>query len=340
MFLRLFPLFFLTALLAAADPVFRLKVRAGTIDPEAKSYPEIGFVLKNKKGQPQDFQNASVDLSVKDRGRLAIWLMAPNQALFDRLNSYGIHAIQVHYARQWFSICCQARPVSADCRGNLRLEAATGEDHSPEAAIARRDSIKGRALAFVKHLIRKHPAGNWDQFLNSAKDGLLWEKVILCGASHGSTTAARLAKHTKVARVVALCGPRDQYQSWQALPSATPPNRFFGFTHVEDQGWQEFHYQRSWEMLGLHQFGSIVNVDESTPPYQNSRRLVTNFDVKGDARRAHGSVTPGRRSFRSKTGGLHHEPVWKYLFTHPVDQTGRPVPSTNAARKIKPQKVK
>jgi len=335
---RLLFLLFLTPLISA-EP-FRLKVRASKIDPLVKSYPKIGFVLKNGKGNPQDIQNASVDLKVAPRGRLAIWLMAPNQALFDRINSYGIHAIQVHYARQWFSRCCQDRPVSPDCRGNLRLEAATGEDHSGEAAIAKRDSIKGRALQFVKHLAKSHPEGNWAQFLNAAQSDLDWEKVILCGASHGSTTASRLAKHTKVARVVAFCGPRDQYQSWQALSSATPENRFFGFSHVEDMGWQEFHYQRSWEMLGLHQFGPIVDVDQSKPPFQNTRRLVTRFDVKGSAKRAHSSVTPGRNSWKSKSGKLLHEPVWRYLFTHPVKKTGSAVPSTGAARKIKPQKAK
>lgn len=340
MLVRFFCILICSPLLSAAESIFRTSLRASTIDPGVKSYPEIGFVLEDDKGKAQDLQLASVDPAVTPRGRLAIWLMAPNQALFDRINSYGIHAIQVHYARQWFSICCQERPVSEHCRGNMRLEAATGEDHSPEVAIAKPDSIMGRALQFVKHLAKIHPEGKWEQFLNKDRTDLIWEKVILCGASHGSTTASRFAKHTKVARVVALCGPRDQYQSWQGLPSATPKNRFFGFSHTEDMGWDEFHYQRSWELLGLHRFGPIVDVDQVPPPYQNTRRLVTSFDVGGDAKRAHSSVTPGRSSAKSKDGKLLHDPVWKYLFTHPADQVGKPVAPANAAAKIKPQKAK
>lgn len=336
---RLFFVLLAFPLLSAAEP-FRLKVRASEIDPKVKSYSEIGFVLQDRDGKPQDLQHASVDPTIPARGRLAIWLMAPNQALFDRLNSYGIHAIQVHYARQWFSRCCQQRPVSEHCRGNLRLEAATGEDHSQEAAIAKRDSIKGRALTFVKYLAEKHPEGQWSQFLSPDGTDLAWNKVILCGSSHGSTTASRLAKHTKVARVVALCGPRDQYQSWQALPSATPENRFFGFSHTEDMGWENFHYQRSWELLDLHRFGPIVNVEQSSPPYQKTRRLVTSFDVGGNPGRAHGSVTPGGSAAKTKSGRFLHEPVWKYLFTHPVDSVGKSVPATGAAQKIKPQKTK
>jgi hypothetical protein len=335
-------LFFLLLLpsVLANGQHYKVQARASKIDPSVGSYPEIGFVLKNSSGKSQDFQNASVDTRVPSRGRLAIWLMAPNQNLFDRLNSYGIHAIQVHYARQWFSKCCQHRPVSENCRGDMRLEAATGEDHSDEVNIRVRDSIKGRALNFVKYLEKNNPKGKWGQFLTPKKDDILWERVILTGASHGSTTASRLAKHTKVARVVALCGPRDQYQAWQALPSKTPENRFFGFSHTKDMGWEEFHYQRSWEMLGLHKFGPVIIVDENKPPYANTRRLVTNFDVKNDSNRAHSSVTPGSRSFRGDDGNLMHAPVWKYLYTHPVENIGQSVPSTKAFNKIKLEKVK
>lgn len=89
-----------------------------------------------------------------------------------------------------------------------------------------------------------------------------------------------------------LCGPRHQYQTWQGLPSATPANRFFGFSHVLDGGWTGDHYCRSWQLLGLAEFGPIVNVDQSKPPYGNTRRLITDGDVKGDDKRAHSSVTP------------------------------------------------
>jgi len=343
MFARILLLALIAPFLRAEGPHFHFKVRASEIDPKVKAHPEIGFVLQDKKGRAQDLQNASVDVRVKPKGRLVIWLMGHNQGLFDRLNAYGLHAIQVHYARQWFSLCCQERPVSEHCRGNIRLEAATGEDHSDEVSIDQRDSIKGRAFAFVKHLAAKNPEGKWEQFLNQDGSDLDWEKVILSGASHGSTTAARLSKHTKVARVVAFCGPRDQHQSWQALPSATPANRIFGFSHIEDMGWKADHYCRSWEMLGLHKFGTIMNVDQSKPPYQNTRRLVTDFDVEHDEKRAHSSVTPGGRSFKNKKGEYMHEAVWRYLFTHPVDQVGDAVPQDDSCDKAQiqaPRKVK
>ena len=256
-----------------------------------------------------------------------IWLMGHNQQLFDRVSSYGLHAIQVHYANRWFSICCKGNPVGEHCRGNIRLEAATGEDFSDDVDIPKPDGMMERAFQFVRWLDKEHPQGKWGQFLSADGTGLRWENVIMAGSSHGSTTAARFAKHQRVSRVVALCGPRDQLQSWQALPSATPANCYFGFSHVLDGGWVADHYCRSWELIGLHEFGPIVNVDKMKPPYGNTRRLITDFDVQGNDRRAHSSVTPGGSAWRDqKTGRYMHEDVWRYLFTHPVNLVGKPVP--------------
>ncbi len=318
----------------AATPVVR-QLRASELDPASRSYPEINFRLVDEKGKPADVQYASVDPAVPARGELVIWLMGYNAELFRELNAMGLHVIGPHYARGWFSICCQQNPVADDCRGNLRLEAATGLDVSDEVAIDPTDSLVHRATRMVEHLASERAAGNWGQFL--ASDGTLdWSKVILSGASHGATTAARLAKHQRVARVVCLCGPRDQYQSWQALPSATPPERFFGFSHVLDGGWTDDHYCRSWQMMGLARFGPIVNVDDADPPYGNTRRLISSLPVKDD-KAAHSSVTPGSRSPKTAAGDYAFSPVWRYLYTHPVEQVGEPVPTDPDCR-VKPQR--
>ncbi len=321
--------------LAAADsaPAFNdpqpkryeLAKRASEIDPRAREHPGIDFVFTDKKGKPQDLQHASVDTRVAPRGQLVIWLMGHSAPLFERLNSYGLHAVQVHYANKWFGLIPAARRDDGKSLGNLRLEATTGEDHSDLADLAKPDGLRERAFQFVKWLAREHPQGRWQQFLNAAGDGLDWDKVIVSGASHGATSAARFAKQQKVARVVCLCGPRDQLDDWHGLPSATPANRYFGFSHVLDTGWTGDHYCRSWQMLGLHAFGPIVDVDQAAPPYGHSRRLISTFDVKGDAKRAHSLVTPGGAAAKGADGKLLHEAVWRYLYTHPVDQTGQPV---------------
>lgn len=306
---------------------YKLQARASGLDPKCRAHPEIDFLLEDEDGQPGDVQQASVDTRVAPRGELVIWLMSANDQLFEELNGMGLHVIQPHYARHWFSLCCRDSPVGEECRGNIRLEAATGEDFSEEVTISKPDGMMERSHQLVRWLARENPEGHWEQFLAADGSGLRWEKVIVAGISHGSTTAARFAKHVKVSRVVAFSGPRDQYQSWQALPSVTPRNRYFGFTHVLDGGWIGDHYCRSWELLGMGEFGPIVNVEQMDAPYGNTRRLVTDVDVGGDSKRAHGAVVPGRGALRDAEGGFGHREVWRYLFTHPVELVGEAVPS-------------
>ena len=293
-----------------------LQARASEIDPRAKQHPEIGFVFADEKGKAKDIQHAVVDTRVASRGRLVIWLMGHNQGLFESIASYGLHGIQPHYANGWFSKIDPIRRDDGKTLGKIRLEAATGQDHSSLVTIPKPDGAAERSIQFVKWLAKHHTEGKWQQFLNKDQTDLIWSKVILSGISHGSTTAARWAKHQKVARVVMFSGPRDQLESWQAIPSATPQNRYFGFTHILDGGWIGDHYCRSWQMLGLAQFGPLVNVDSVKPPFGHSRRLITNCDVKNDSRRAHTVVVRGDR----------WKDVWRYLYTHPVDQIGEAVP--------------
>ena len=292
-----------------------LSVRASKINPVAKEHPGIHYTFTDKQGKVADLQHAAVDMRVEARGQLVIWLMSHNKQLFESITSYGLHAIQPHYANRWFSTVPKAVHDAGDCLGDIRLEAATGVDHSPLVDIPGPDGLIARSLQLVKWLAAENPEGNWAQFLADDGSDLLWDKVILSGSSHGSTTAARFAKHRKVARVVMFCGPRDQLESWQSLPSATPANCYFGFSHVLDSGWKGDHYCRSWQMLGLARFGSLMNVDLVRSPFGNSRRLITNCDVGNDSRRAHGIVVRGDA----------WDDVWRYLYTHPVEQTGKPV---------------
>ncbi len=304
---------------------YDITARASEIDKRAKPHPEIGFVFE-KDGKPTDIEHAAVDTRVAPQGKLVIWLMGYSAPLFDRVSGYGLHAIQVHYANGWFGKLNTEPPPDDQHLGRIRLEAATGQDISEAIDVPQPDGMMERSFQFVKWLAKEHPQGKWEQFLTADKKSLQWDKVIISGSSHGSTTSARFALHQKVDRVVMFCGPRDQLENWYKLPSATPKNRFFVFTHVLDGGWTGDHYCRSWELLGLNEFGPVVNVDDTAAPFGNSRRLITTADVKNDAKRAHSSVVPGGAAVKDASGQFVHEAVWKYLFTHPVDQVGDPVP--------------
>ena len=303
-----------------------LTARASQIDPLAREHAEIGFLFTDDKGKPMDLQHAVVDTSVPPQGKLVIWLMDHSQPLFERISSYGLHGIQVHYANRWFGGLKPEVRDSGDVLGRIRLEASTGEDASPLVDIPKPDGMAERARQFLLWLDREHPEGRWGQFLTEDRKEVRWEKVTMAGISHGATTAARFAVHKPVDRVVMLSGPRDNTETWQGMPSATPANRFFGFSHVLDSGWTADHYCRSWQLLHLNEYGPVVNVDEVPSPYGNTRRLITTADVGNNAGRAHTAVVPGGTSVKNAAGAMIHESVWRYLFTHPVDQTGTAVP--------------
>lgn len=310
-----------------------LSARASELDPAVRSYPEIDFLLE-KDGKPQDVGHACRNPSAPVKKRLVVWMMGYSPELFHFLADEGFHVLRVHYANGWFNrFGKEPPPEDRYALGKIRLEAATGEDFSELVAIEKPDGMQHRVLELLLWLSRKDPDGMWNEYLSPGNQSVVWEKVIMSGASHGATTSARFALHQRVDRVVLFCGPRDQYESWQALPSATPKERFFGFSHVLDTGWTGDHYCRSWELLGLNKFGPLIDVDLVGPPFENSRRLITNADVNGDEKRAHSCVTPGKAAVKDKQGGYVHAAVWRYLFDHPIDQVGSETPLDPECRK-------
>ena len=137
---------------------YKLQARASEIDSRAKPHPEIDFVFE-KGGKPADLQFAAVDTRVAPQGKLVIWLMGHNGALFDKLSSYGFHSIQVHYANGWFGKLYGNKPPEDDLfLSKVRLEAATGKDFSKAVDIPEPDGMMERALQFVKWLDKKKSA--------------------------------------------------------------------------------------------------------------------------------------------------------------------------------------
>lgn len=316
-----------------ADPkpqAYRLSERASKIDPRVKSHPEINFVLE-KDGQPKDSQQAYVDTRVKPRGKLVLSLTGGGR-LFKLTEELGLHAIRIPYADGWFNLFSKGEPKDT-WRGDIRLEAATGEDVSKLVDIPKPDGFMERAYQFVKWLAKNNPQGKWDYFLTKDGNDLRWEDVIVVGLSHGSSTAVRFAMYKKVDRVIGFGGPRDQDQTWQSGPSATPSNRYFMFSGY-DSGWKNKSHCRAWEMLGLHEHGPIVDVEKSAPPYENTRRLVTSIEDKGKLA-LHNGVAPNDFAHKNAAGQYIHEPVWRYLFTHPVDQVGKATPLDPECQKKK-----
>eukprot|EP01043_Picozoa_sp_COSAG02_P052020 COSAG02_NODE_5550_length_4236_cov_4.498671_3_plen_347_part_00 len=341
-------------------PRYDFQARASEIDPWAREHPEIGFVFGDgntvtggeggarASGDPPDMQYAAVDTSVPSRGELVIWLSNPEEPrreLFDRVVAYGCHVIKVHYANHWFGLIPDAVRNDGVSLGQIRLEAAIGADCGCSlVSIPKPDGMVERARQFLMWLTAQHPEGSWSQFLNADQSALRWADCItLAGSSHGSTTAARFATHTEVARVCLFCGPnaRGQEIGPTGFRSATSSERFFVFSHTLDDTWPEREYPavpKSWELLGLEEYGGLVNVDVAEPPYGGSRMLITSCDVTSGTDTAamvgHCAVVPGHREIRGATGFVDatrrdeytFEDCWRYMFTYPTSSAkGHPL---------------
>lgn len=186
--------------LTYSDPrprAYHTSARASVIDPRCRSHPEINFVFE-KDGKPTDTENADVDTRVKPRGQCVIWLMGYNPLLAERLNQYGLHSIQVAYAREWFNQLNTNPKDDTQHLGNIRCEVLTGLDTSKFVQIPLADSMQERAYQFIKFLAKNQPTARWDYFLKSDGTDLNWEKIIIAGSSHGATSAARFGIQKKL----------------------------------------------------------------------------------------------------------------------------------------------
>ncbi len=236
------------------------------------------------------------------RGQLLVWLpgtgglASPTGPLLQLAARNCMHAVGLNYPNETSAVgdCVRERP-EPDCYAAWRLEKVDGMDRSPKINVAPADSVDNLLLKLLRYLAMQHPDEGWEQYLDGA--AVRWDKVIVGGISQGGGQAAMLAKVHSVARVVMLAAVTDSVGSlrgpapaWESHPGATPPERYFGFANQRDAFWTG--ERNGWLALGLGEYGPIVNVDSTSPPYGGTHRLTT--DVACPQARvencAHGTV--------------------------------------------------
>jgi hypothetical protein len=187
--------------------------------------------------------------------------------------------------------------------GGCRLEAFEGVDHTSVIAVTPPNSIETRVVKMLQRLQTLNPKGDWRYFLDGARPR--WSHIIISGISHGASSAALIAKVRSVVRSVSLSGPLDTNQAWLSWTSATPAERYYGFTHTADP--QHSGHLAAFQTMGLP--GAITTVDGAAPPYGNSHRLRTSATTTD----GHGSTQAGGVS--PKNGNLYvFAPVWQYAY--------------------------
>ncbi len=240
-----------------------------------------------------------INQSIAPRNELLVFLPGSNgkpngNDYFDQLAAnLGYHVIGLMYPNSPAvgSLCDTS--VNADCFTDVRLEIIDGIDRSPLISVNQANSIENRLIKAIQYLDSNNPTQNWGQFLDINGE-IIWNKIAVAGHSQGGGHAAMIGKNHVLSRVICLASPKDNYRTptannpqylgviapWINQDHVTPTDRYFTFTHIADAtGSTPEEQQTIFDLLGLRTIADSISVDVNSPPYNNSRILMTYLAV-------------------------------------------------------------
>lgn len=168
------------------------------------------------------------------------------------------------------AVYCPQKPNPA-CSGTFRAMRLYGDTKLGDGAVDNTpaESIVNRLVKLLRYLDRAHPDAGWGSyFKNNAPN---WQRIAVAGQSQGAGIAAFVAKQHEVARVILFSSPWDYVERngkrdlapWIALPSTTPPERWFGGYHAREN--MADLLARSYAALGIPR-DHIRVFNEDLPP--------------------------------------------------------------------------
>lgn len=280
-----------------------LWIKPQTTDEQIDNWLEPHYVARDKSVQSQ--QKLLVFLSG------SFGFPERQQLIIKQATKLGYDAINLRYPNSWTVGRLCKRNKNLDCYGNIRQEILTGIDSSSLIEVNQANSLENRLVKLLQYL-------NWQQYLeaNSPK----WEAIMIAGHSQGGAEAFYIAKKYLVAKAIAFAAPvdynrrRQSFANWLQESSQTPIQRYYGLVHIQDRGFKKI--RQAWKLLQLDQFGTLVNVDQENPPYQNSHQLVTTSTPQVIGK-YHGSVVVDKATPLLVNGEPLFTDVWNYLLTIP-----------------------
>lgn len=195
----------------------------------------------------------------------------------------GFHSIGLMYPNipTIGSFCTNSS--DPDCFEDVRREIVEGIDYSSSVTINSNESILSRTKKLLVYLNTNYPSENWGQYLD-VNNNLDFSKIIFSGHSQGGGHAAIIAKYYSIKRAICFSSPKD----WRNIPDApplwlskgnwqTPNSVIYCFNHVLDE--HTNHQLEIWDSLGLNSYGIPINVDSFSTPFNNTRQLITSYNV-------------------------------------------------------------
>jgi hypothetical protein len=164
------------------------------------------------------------------------------------------------------------------CHFRARMENVDGVDRHTSVTVDATNSILNRLSKMLQYLITTHPSDNWQQFYSSGQ--LQWNKIIVTGHSQGASLAGVIGKQFPAKRVV-MWSVMDyltsgKIPSW--VNSTTNHENYYAFMHPKDEQIPFTAAQIGWDKLGMTEYGSMVNIDCSVYPFNNSHILYTTYE--------------------------------------------------------------
>ena len=232
----------------------------------------------------------------------------------------GHHAIGLTYHNDSpVNQLCGGGLGDLDCYGDVRLEILFGNNSSQLVNVNRPNSAENRLIKLLSYLDNERPDENWGQYLNS-KGEINWQKLVVAGHSQGGGHAGILGRYKPVARSIMFAamdfsGVLQQPANWigdpASTPNATPPEKFFAFSHVGDEAVNFLRLRNQiWPAYGIDALGPVVSVDGVIPPYASSHTLTSTRDCEN----AHGCIVADLRT-PIENGVPVFAPVWDYLLS-------------------------
>lgn len=191
----------------------------------------------------------------------------------------GYHVIGLMYVNS-FSLkdLCTSDPDPNSCFENAHFEIVYGVDTSSVVEVNQPNSIVNRLTKLLQYLGTNFDTSGegWSQFLADGHPS--WSQIVVTGLSQGAGNAAMIAKHQLVARVVMFSGVTDALPMG-ALPCqgadnwlsthVTPSARYGELAHDQDLLYPNI--CENWDSLGMTEFGPLVQVETSAPPYGGTK---------------------------------------------------------------------
>lgn len=232
----------------------------------------------------------------------------------------GYIFINVNYPNSWTiaNLCQNNR--NPDCYQKTRNAIIYGQKKGRKIIITRANSIENRLVKLILFLANNIQEIPWLNYLNS-NNLPKWQSIIVAGHSQGGGHCAIIAKKNLVARVIMLASPVDyhiksqNHAPWLSSPPITSADRFYGFVHFQDPGYEKI--IKAWQLMGLDNYGNLVNVDRTDISRLNSDQLVSNQPPKIKDK-FHGGVINDISTPKTADGTPVYRKIWQYLCTHNI----------------------